>query len=88
MLEAMIYLISRTVPEKLQPALVVLACTELPLDLAEVLGRTPEEITETLAEFYIRDDFAEVSGLSGGSAEGAREAWARSQAEQTWAVYA
>jgi hypothetical protein len=87
MLEAMIYLISRTVPEDLQPAVVVLAFAELPLDWTEILGRTPDEITGMLAEFFMRDDFAEVSGLSGGCTAGAREAWARKQAEQTWALY-
>jgi hypothetical protein len=88
MLEAMVYLISRLLPEELQPALVVLAFTQLPLDWAELLGRTPEEITGMLAEFFMRQDFAEVSGLSGGCTADAREAWAREQAEQTWAVYA
>jgi hypothetical protein len=77
MLEAMVYLISKTVPEELQPAVVVLAFTELPLDWAEVLGRTPEEITDILTEFFMRDDFAEVSGLSGGCTAEAREEWAR-----------
>ncbi len=87
MLEAMIYLISRTVPEDLQPAVVVLAFAELPVVWAEVIGRPEEEVIGMLAEFFIRDDFAEVSGLSGGCAAGARETWARQQAMQTWAVY-
>ena len=66
MLEAMIYLISRTVPEDLQPALVVLAFAELPLDWMEVLGRSPEEIIDLLTEFFMTDGFSELSGLSGG----------------------
>ena len=87
MLEAMVYLVSRTVPEDLQPAVVVLAFAELPVVWAEVIGRPTEEIVEMLAEFFMRDDFAEVSGLSGGCTADARDAWARKQAEQTWAVY-
>jgi hypothetical protein len=38
MLEAMVYLISRTVPEDLQPAVVVLAFAELPVVWAEISG--------------------------------------------------
>jgi hypothetical protein len=88
MLEAMIYLISRTVPEDLQPAVVVLAFAELPVVWAEVIGRAEEEIIGMLAEYFMRDDFVEVSGLSGGCTADAHEAWARKRAEQTWAVYA
>jgi hypothetical protein len=89
MLEAMIYLISRAVPGEYQPAVVVLAFAELPLDWAEVLGRPEEEIIALLAEFYLtRDDLLQLSGLSGGSSPEARATWARRQAEQTWAVYA
>lgn len=58
----MVYLISRTVPEHLQPAVVVLAFAELPLDWTEVLGRTREEITSMLAEFYLtRDDLLQLA---------------------------
>jgi len=89
MLEAMVYLISRTVPEELQPAVVALAFAELPLDWGELLlGSTREEITEMLAEFFMTDGFSALSGLSGGCAAEAREERARRQAEQTWAVYA
>lgn len=87
MLEAMVYLISRTVPEDLQPAVVVLAFAELPVVWAEVIGCPEEEIIGMLTEFFMRDDFAEVSGLSGGCTADARKAWARKQAGQTWACY-
>jgi len=39
MLETMIYLISRTVAEDLQPAVVVLAFAELPVVWGEIIGR-------------------------------------------------
>jgi hypothetical protein len=88
MIEAMVYLISRTVPEDLQPAVVVLAFAELPVVWAEVIGRPEEEIIDMLAEFYLTsDDLLELSGLPGGCTAEARQSWARSQAEQTWAAY-
>lgn len=75
-------------PEDLQPAVAVLAFAELPLDWTELLGRSPEEITDMLAEFYLtREDLLEMSGLPGGCTADAREAWARKQAGQTRAVY-
>jgi hypothetical protein len=37
-LEAMVYLISRTVPEDLQPAVVVLGFAELPVVWAAIIG--------------------------------------------------
>ena len=41
-----------------------------------------------LAEFFMtRDDLLQLSGLSGGCTAEAREAWARKQAEQTWASF-
>ena len=49
MLEAMVYLISRTVSEDLQPAVVVLAFAELPVVWAEIIGRPEEEIIALLA---------------------------------------
>jgi hypothetical protein len=68
MLEAMVYLISRTVPEDLQPAVVVLAFAELPVVWAEIIGRAEEEIIALLAEFYLtRDDVLQLSGLAGGA---------------------
>ena len=67
MLEAMVYLISRTVPEDLQPAVVVLAFAELPVVWAEIIGRPEEEVIGMLAEFFMtRDDLLQLSGLSGG----------------------
>ncbi len=85
MLEAMVYLISRTVPDDLQPAVVVLAFAELPVVWAEIIGRTEEEIIGMLAEFFVtRDDLLE---LSGGCTAEVRQLWARSQAEQAWAAY-
>ena len=88
MLEAMIYLISRTVPEDLKPAVMVLAFAELPVVWAAVIGRPEEEIIDTLAEFYLTsNDLLKLSGLSEGCTAEARRSWARSQAEQTWAAY-
>jgi hypothetical protein len=52
-----------------------------------VIGHPEEEIIGMLAEFFMRDDLAEVSGLSGGCTADARQTWARKQAEQTWALY-
>jgi hypothetical protein len=88
MLEVMVYLISCTVPEDLQPAVVVLAFAELPVVWAEIIGRPEEEVIGMLAEFFMtRDDLLQLSGLSGGCTAEAREAWARKQAEQTWASF-
>jgi hypothetical protein len=69
--EAMIYLITRSVPRELQPGIVVLALAERPLSWAEILGRPEEEIIDLLAEFYVgRDDLLQLSVLSGGCSEG------------------
>jgi hypothetical protein len=88
MLEAMVYLISRTVPEDLQPAVVVLAFAELPVVWAEIIGRPEEEVIGMLAEFFMtRDDLLQLSGLSGGCTAEACKAWARKQTEQTWASF-
>jgi hypothetical protein len=88
MLEAMVYLISRTVPEDLQPAVVVLALAELPVVWAEIIGCAEEEIIALLAEFYLtRNDLLQLSGLPGGCTAEARQLWSRSRAEQTWACY-
>ncbi len=84
----MVYLISRTVPEDLQPAVVVLAFAELPVVRAEIMGRPEEEVIDILAGFFMtRDDLLELSGLSGGCTTETRQLWARSQAEQAWAAY-
>jgi hypothetical protein len=88
MLEAMVYLISRTVPEDLQPAVVVLAFAELPVVWAEIIGRPEADIIDMLTEFFMtRDDLLELSGLSGGCTVETRQLWAQSQAEQAWAAY-
>ena len=52
----MVYLISRTVPEDLQPAVVVLAFAELPVVWAEIIGRPEEEVIGMLAEFFMTRD--------------------------------
>jgi hypothetical protein len=81
--EAMIYVISRSVPRELQPGVVVLALAGLPLPWTEILGIPEPEIIGLLSEFYLgRADLLELSGLSGGCTARAPGAWARSQAEQ------
>lgn len=81
--EAMIYVISRSVPRELQPGVVVLALAGLPLPWTEILGIPEPEIIGLFTEFYLgRADLLELSGLSGGCTAHAPGAWARSQAEQ------
>jgi len=83
--EAMIYVISRSVPRELQPSLVVLALAGLPLPWTEILGTAEPEIIGLLREFYLgRADLLGLSGLSGGCTARAPGAWARSQAGQAF----
>jgi hypothetical protein len=76
-LEAMVFVITKSVPPELQPGVVVLALADLPLPWTEILGRSEEEIIGLLAEFFAAEaDGFELSGLSGGCTAGARVAWA------------
>jgi hypothetical protein len=80
--EAMIYVISRSVPRELQPGVVVLALACLPLPWTEILGIPELEVIGLLGEFYLgRADLLE---LSGGCTAWAPGTWARSQAEQAF----
>jgi hypothetical protein len=88
MYEAKVFVIVRSVPPELQPGAVMLALTDLPMPWAETLGRSEQEIIGLLTKFYAtKADGLELSGLSGGCTAGAREAWAREQAQRTWAFY-
>jgi hypothetical protein len=83
--EAMIYVISRSVPGELQPSVVVLALAGLQLPWTQILGIPEPEIIGLLSQFYLgRADLLELSGLSGGCTARAPGAWARSQAEQAF----
>jgi hypothetical protein len=83
--EAMIYVISRSVPRELQPGVVAVALAGLPLPWTQILGIPEPEVIGLLSEFYLgRADLVELSGLSGGWTGRAPGTWARSQAEQAF----